>query len=129
MKLFPSMGRAESQPAACPSRLRWYQFTLREMLLAALAFCLLVALFVHPRRSTPTPTFFSERFHREQGQVVQAAFARLGLKSDACAPGMFQRASGTGPRQLIPKLSCSRHLGASREAVVGELNTRNPGEC
>ncbi len=92
------------------------------MLLAALAFCLLVALFVHPRRSTPTPTFFSERFHREKGQVVQAAFARLGLKSDACAHGMFQRREWDGAAAANSEIIVFSPPRSQSRAVVGELN-------
>ena len=70
------MASTEPPTAAPPFRHRWYQFTLREMLLAALAFCLLMALFAGQRHSTTTSFLRSfQQYTLSADQVVTAACA------------------------------------------------------
>ena len=70
------MSATEPHTAPPPFQHRWYQFTLREMLLASLAFCLLCALLASHRHSTTTSFFRSFR----GGQALAAAFAHSGVK-------------------------------------------------
>ncbi len=74
-----------------PLRSRW-QFTLRELLLFMLAFCLLMALIVSSRPLHPTPFF--NAFVGEN--IVKAACDRQGLEFHF--PGGPQSSSG-GPAQ------------------------------
>ncbi len=58
------MTSSQPQTAAPAMRVRWFQFTLRELLLVGLALCLLMALIVSQRRSTANvllPLFSRER--------------------------------------------------------------------
>jgi hypothetical protein len=75
------MSTTELRPAPPPLGHRWYQFTLRELLLAALAFCLLMALFAGQRHSTTTSFLWSfSQNSSTVDQVVTAACAQAGLK-------------------------------------------------
>ncbi len=89
----------QAAPPPLPFRHRWYQFTLREMLLAALAFCLLVALIVGQRHSGTTAFFRSFDAHK----AVAAACSRLGLKVDELIACQTSHSEGdrTADRSII----------------------------
>ena len=71
------MTSSQPQTAAPAMRVRWFQFTLRELLLVGLALCLLMALIVSQRRSTATS--FYRSFPANANKAVADVCSRLGL--------------------------------------------------
>ncbi len=112
------MSTTEPQVATPPFRPRWYQFTLREMLLAALAMCLLCGLFAGERHSSTTSFFDSFERTGAQGKVVAAACARASLKSHVLGGPSCGSGRETGAVYDCEVVLDSPPLAQSRKVVA-----------